>query len=99
MILAGLEALTDQVHVALEIDEPHALPVTDNAAAVGTLQRRAGDDGGLAGRAACVDPLRNGREPRPAVVIVECNAATHLGNVGWRMEAVGIPEWPTEPLG
>src|SRR5499426_1116234 len=98
MILAGLEAPSDQGHVALKVDQPHAFPATDNAAPVGTLQRRAGDDAGLAGDTACVDPLRDGGEPRPAVVVVEWNAAAHLGNVGRRMEAVGISEWPTESL-
>src|SRR5262245_24518521 len=99
VILAGPEPPTDQGHGALKIDQSHAFPSTDDAAAVGALQCRAGDDAGLAGRAARVDPLCYRGEPGPAVFILERNAAAHLGNVGRRMEAVGVSELPTEPLG
>src|SRR5262245_4836931 len=98
MMLACLEAPPDQAHVALQIDQTHACSRADNTVPVGALERRAGDDTGLAGRALRVDPLRDGGEPRPAVFVAEGGAAAHLGYVVRRMEPVSVAEWPTEPL-
>ena len=56
MVLARPQAAADQGRVALEIDEPHAAPRADDALPVDALQRRAGDDAGLADCAPLVDP-------------------------------------------
>src|SRR5262249_57820158 len=91
MLVPGRDAARDKLHVALEIDEAHVRPLADQDRAVAALQRRAGDDAVAPGAPRPVDPLRDGAEPRPAVLIRHADPAVHLF-------AVPCPLNPAPPL-
>src|SRR5215470_14269828 len=98
MLTPALHALADQLEASLQEDQAHVRAVTDQAAAVAALQCRAGDQSGLTLGELLVDPLGNGIEPRPAVVVIERKATPHLFDIGGRMEAVGIAKGPAKQL-
>ena len=81
MVGACRDPLRDEVAVALQKDKPDVFALTDQNVAIGTLERRTGDDAMAAGASRGVDPFGDGLKPRPAVGIVERLAVVHLFDI------------------
>ena len=97
MAVPAGQVFGDEVPAAAKIDEPDFRPVADDDLAVGSLERRAGDDAGLLLGALPVDPGRDALEPGLAVRIGQRNSGMHLGDVCLGMEGVALLEGPAEP--
>src|SRR4051794_7410329 len=92
------EALGNQRRRRGQIGETHIRAVADNYVAIFALQRRTGNDPGLAPLAPSVDPGRDRTQPRRAIRIAERNAGVHPGDVLRRMQRVAFLELPAEPM-
>src|ERR1700694_5784989 len=93
------ETARDQFLCALEIDDADIVPSMHEHAAIGALQRGAGDHGVFAGLADPVDLAGDRPQPGPAVFVGEGLAGAHLGDVARWMKPVAVLVAPAEPLG
>src|SRR3569623_3239265 len=92
--------LLDQRLAALEIDEQDRLSrLRGQKVAIAPLERRAGPDGDALMLGRLVQGLREGREPRPAVIVVERSAGPHLLLVGLGVVIVAVEERGVEAAG
>ena len=99
MPLAGGEPVRDQLLRAVEKDDADVVASMHEDVAIGALQRRAGDDGVLAGLADAVDLVGDRLQPGPAVFVGERMARAHLGDIGGRMKSVAVLVTPAQPRG
>jgi hypothetical protein len=88
--LARADALLEQVAAALEVDEPGVGSLGADRVAIGTAQRRAGDD--EAGVGCRGQRLADEREPRPPVVVAQRDARGHLLDVADGVQRVCVDE-------
>src|ERR1700694_1256038 len=93
------ETARDQFLCALEIDDADIVPSMHEHAAIGALQRRAGDRGVFAGLADPVDLVGARPQPGPAVFIGEGVGGAPPGDVARWMNPVAVLVAPAEPLG
>ena len=99
MPLARGEAGRDQILRSVEKDDADIVAAVHEDVAIGALQRRAGDDGALAGGREAVDLVGNRLQPRPAVLVRQRMAGAHLGDVACRVKPVAVLVAPAEPPG
>ena len=93
---AVLHPVEDDVGLGGDVQEPHVRAALAQQVAVDPAQGRAGDHRGLAAALLGRDPVADGLEPRPAVLVGERGAAAHLGDVGLGVEGVALGELPAE---
>ncbi len=98
MIGACGDALPDQIAVALQKDEPHVAPRSDQDVAIGALERRAGDDAAIAAPARGVDPVGDGVQPRPAIGVVKRLAVVHLFDIGFGVQPIAVLVDPMQAM-
>src|SRR6478609_8626009 len=83
-------ALGEQLGGAREVDEAHGPAGRAQQVAVRALERRARADTRAAGVGLRAQPVADGLEPGPAVVVRERRARGHLVDVRLRVELVGL---------
>ena len=98
MIGARGDAARDEILIALEIDQPDVLPLADENVAIGPLERRAGDDAMIAGAPRGVDPIGDGMQPGPAILVGERLAMVHLLDVSFGMKPVAVFVKPVQTM-
>jgi hypothetical protein len=88
-------------HVPADLKEDHRRggPSVEQFGPVSAPERGAGDHRRLPFSDPGVDPLGDRAQPRPAVLVGERDALPHLGDVGFRVERVGVGEAPAQPPG
>ena len=95
--LAGAEPARQDRLVAVEHEELDFAQAGGEPVAIVALQRRAGQDDGLARHEVTGQRLVQGGQPGPAVLVVQRLAPRHLLDVGARVEVVGVQEAGAEP--
>ena len=94
MLMTGGNTTCDERLVAFQVDQADVDATADQNIPVAALQRGAGDDGVSARKARVVDPAGDRRQPGPAILVRERDAAMHLVDVGGRMKPIGVLELP-----
>jgi hypothetical protein len=97
VVSALLEPLGEGVAVHVQVEEPHLRGSRGQHIAVAAQQGGAGHD--PTGDLVLDQPVRDRREPRAPVVVVERRTGRHLGDVGLRVEAVSVRERRVEGCG
>ena len=96
VVVADGLAAGDEGLVAMQVDEADIRAISGQDVAVAAAQGRAGENAVAAGGAGGVDPGGHGLQPGPAVLVGQGRAAVHLGDVGKRVEIVGVDVFPAQ---
>src|SRR5258708_39417019 len=99
MTLARGEPARDQFLRAVEEDDADVITPMHEDVTVGAFQRRAGDDGTLAGLADAVDLVGNRLQPGPAVLVGQRMARAHFRDIAGGGKPVAGLAAPAEACG
>src|SRR5258708_39473379 len=99
MTLARGEPARDQFLRAVEEDDADVVTPMHEDVTVGAFQRRAGDDGTLAGLADAIDLVGNRLQPRPAVLVGQRMARAHFRDIAGGVEPVAVLATPAQARG